>query len=95
MLKRTAEEWDEIFTAHGLQNSQILDYQAFIGHPHAAAMDLFDQIKVPGLETPLSMPRLPGTEPGARQGALAHSPTIGEHSREIRAALDGDGDDKS
>lgn len=80
---RPAAEWAEKLTEAGLQNEQVLDYDAFLAHPHVEATGLLSWLPQPGFDAPIPMPNVPGAsrlEPGS---ARAHAPGLGEHTGEI------------
>ncbi len=88
MFKRkTAAEWTALFTEHGLQNEQVLDYPDFLDHPQVAATGLISWLDQPGLDRPVPVPNPPGAPPLKPGGRLAHAPSVGEHSDEIRAEM--------
>ncbi len=85
--KRTAAEWCAILTEAGLQNEQVLDYLEFLRHPQVAATGLISWLDQPGLDEPVPLPNPPGTPRLKPNGRLALSPTLGQHTDDILAAL--------
>ena len=76
-----------LLTEAGLQNEQVLDYDAFLAHPHVSATESVSWLDQPGLGSPVPMTNVPGAPRFASGEPRARAPTLGEHTDEIRAEL--------
>jgi crotonobetainyl-CoA:carnitine CoA-transferase CaiB-like acyl-CoA transferase len=68
----------------GVLNAPVHDYGDYIGDPHVQSVDAVTWLDHADIGR-IPMPNIPGIAPAS--GAMAHAPLIGEHSREILAAL--------
>ena len=84
---KTASEWNDLLTAHGLQNERILEYGEFLDHPQVDANDLISWLAQPGVEGAVPLPNPPGTPHLVSGTAAAHAPRLGEHTSEVLAEL--------
>ena len=75
--------WQDVLSEARLQNEAVQDYPAFIDHPQTKATETISWLLQPGSLDPWPMPNVPGMPRFKPGTALAHSPTVGEHTREI------------
>ena len=65
----------------------VQTYRDLVRHPQAEAVGVFSWLQQAGANDPWPVPNIPGMpafEPGS---ALAQSPTVGEHTRQILEEL--------
>jgi crotonobetainyl-CoA:carnitine CoA-transferase CaiB-like acyl-CoA transferase len=79
--------WNELLTARGIQNEQVLDYLDFLKHPQVEATGLISWLEQPGLPHPVPVPIPPGAPKLKPNGANAKAPTTGEHTEAVLTAL--------
>lgn len=83
----TAEDLSNLLSEAGLQNEVVQTYRDLVRHPQAEAVGVFSWLQQAGANDPWPVPNIPGMpafEPGS---ALAQSPTVGEHTRQILEEL--------
>lgn len=83
----TAEDLSKLLSEAGLQNEVVQTYRDLVRHPQAEAVGVFSWLQQAGANDPWPVPNIPGMpafEPGS---ALAQSPTVGEHTRQILEEL--------
>ncbi|MEP3245626.1 MAG: CoA transferase [Sneathiella sp.] len=85
-LKKSTDDWCKALAAAGVIHSRVNTYDDYLADEQVKAVDSYNWIdhdvvgRVP-------IPRIPGF-PGFENGdALAHSPVIGEHSKDILSGL--------
>lgn len=76
---RTRADWSEVFAAHDICATPILDYAEAQSHPHLAAREVFTTFE--GVRQPSPAPRFSRTAATLRRPP----PRPGEHTREILA----------
>ena len=86
-LERDTQAWVADLTEVGVQNEAVLDYQAFLDHPHIRETGAVAWLHQPGFTDTVPMPNIPGASPFEDGAAHAQSPTLGEHTREVLDAL--------
>jgi crotonobetainyl-CoA:carnitine CoA-transferase CaiB-like acyl-CoA transferase len=79
---RTMAEVQDILNRHDVPNAPVLGIRAAIGHPHAAARDMLDEVTHSSLGA-IPVVGRPIKFPGMTQSKLRAPPTLGEHTVEI------------
>jgi crotonobetainyl-CoA:carnitine CoA-transferase CaiB-like acyl-CoA transferase len=82
-LHKDTPEWLAALTDAGIQNEAVLDYGAFLDHPHVRHTDCVAWLHQPGFSDPVPMPNVPGIDKFETGTARAHAPTLGEHTHEV------------
>ena len=80
---REASELSEKLSSAGLQNQVVQSYREFVEHPQAAEIGVFSWLEQPGCDDPWPVPNLPGLAHFEVGDTLSHSPTIGQHTRDV------------
>lgn len=86
MEKKSSAEWLALFSQAGILAERINDFSDWLGDPHVQATAPAKRFEHPGLGT-VYLTEIPGVRAidGDRKNRLA--PGIGEHGREILAAM--------
>jgi crotonobetainyl-CoA:carnitine CoA-transferase CaiB-like acyl-CoA transferase len=82
-LQRDTPHWLAAFTEAGIQNEAVLDYSAFLEHPHVRDTECIAWLHQPGFADPVPMPNVPGMDRFETGTLRAHAPTLGEHTEEV------------
>jgi crotonobetainyl-CoA:carnitine CoA-transferase CaiB-like acyl-CoA transferase len=83
----TSGEALDALSAAGIPAGPVLSPQAALDHPQVLAMDLFQSVAYPGLAGGAPLTRVPVTLSETPGDIRMPPPTIGQHTREVLAAL--------
>jgi crotonobetainyl-CoA:carnitine CoA-transferase CaiB-like acyl-CoA transferase len=84
---RTSAEALAAFAAAKVPAAPVLKPQAALDDPHINAMEFFQPVAYPGMETPAPIAKVP-LWLSETQGAIRHrAPTIGEHTDQVMSSL--------
>ena len=84
--ERTTQEILDTLAAAGVPAGPVLDLDAALAHPQAAAMNLLTPLAYPDIATPAPVARFP-VDMSAHRPTQRRAPTIGEHTDEILGEL--------
>lgn len=82
---RSAAEWEELFTRHGVPAGQVLGVDAILGRPQVAGRRFVEELQLPGAGT-VRVTR-PGFLLGEPFPAASPPPALGAHTRETLLTL--------
>ena len=83
---KTSDEWVELLSSIDILKAKVNTYQDLFADPQVQAVDAVRWVENDTLGR-LPMATLCGQRPPATGDRLAHSPHVGEHTREILVAL--------